>query len=117
MKLVGLTAGSTGAPGVTVRCRPLSRFCWHVRLPQARSWPVRPGSTLDAHSSRPRFNLSSQDRAAVDRGEILARSIDPADDREVATLGVMRLEVSPHTKRSCRSVCFPYRRRWKMSRH
>lgn len=39
------------------------------------------------------FNLSANDFRDLDRGQVVARSLDVSDPREVATLGVMRVAV------------------------
>src|SRR5262249_29825938 len=41
------------------------------------------------------FNLSAADLGRLDRGDVVSRTLEAKNSREVATLGVVRLETSP----------------------
>jgi hypothetical protein len=60
---------------------------------------VAPGSTSTEHSARAlltaAFRLSAEDTRRIDDGQVVARTLDVENRREVATLGIVRIKAAP----------------------
>jgi hypothetical protein len=61
-------------------------------LPSAEADGVRDSARAFLVSS---FGVSSQEIEAIDHGYVMARTLPARDPREVATLGVVRVQVTP----------------------
>lgn len=87
-----------GVP-VGMRCSKSIARCVLTATLLILIWADRGVTQQQADSARPflaaSFGLTSADLARLDRGEVVSRTLDASDNREVATLGVARVRMTP----------------------
>src|SRR5215216_216730 len=73
----------------------MRRVLWVLALAGLAAAP--PASTTDPSRAllTAAFGLSAPDLALIDRGQIVTRTLDVKNGREVATLGVVRIRTTP----------------------
>jgi hypothetical protein len=84
-----------GSPCVVAASAVRGAFVLLIALASAATSPTAAGDRRGREWLAEVFDLTAQDLADIDKGQIISRALEPSDDREVALLGVVRVAIPP----------------------